>query len=314
MLTYKLSGVDTAAGDELVRRIQGLGLPAIGGFSGMFPIDDERFLVASTDGVGTKLDVALQLEKYDTVGIDLVAMVVNDIVTCGARPLFFLDYFATSKLDVDQAEQVIRGIVAACDEAGCQLLGGETAEMPGFYPAGKFDLAGFGVGVVAKAQAITGKEVKAGDVLLGIPSSGPHSNGFSLIRKILKVADLPMDRPFGSETLGAALLTPTRIYVTEVLSLAQRFELHAIAHITGGGFDNVQRVIPEGLVARIDFGSWAVPPIFGFLQNEGNIPDDEMRRTFNLGIGMVLVVPPQVAERIRAERGDLVVVGEVVAA
>jgi phosphoribosylformylglycinamidine cyclo-ligase len=313
VLSYKLSGVDISAGEELVRRIQAL-VPGIGGFSGLFPIDDERFLVASTDGVGTKLDLALQAEKYDTVGIDVVAMVVNDLVTCGARPLFFLDYFATGKLDVDQAEQVVRGVVAGCAEAGCVLLGGETAEMPGFYPAGKFDLAGFGVGVVAKAQALTGKNVAAGDVLLGIPSSGPHSNGYSLVRKVLKVADLALDRPFGSETLGAALLTPTRIYVNEILSLTQRFEVHGIAHITGGGFDNVQRVMPDGLRARIDFGAWPVPPIFGFLQSEGNIPEEEMRTTFNLGIGMVLVVPPREAERIRGERGDLAVVGEVVAA
>jgi len=313
MLTYKLSGVDIAAGDELVRRIQALA-PGIGGFSGLYPIDSERFLVASTDGVGTKLELAIQAEKYDTVGIDLVAMVVNDIVTTGARPLFFLDYFATGKLDVDQAEQVVKGILAGCEEAGCVLLGGETAEMPGFYPAGKFDLAGFGVGVVARTQTLTGKDVRAGDVLLGIPSSGPHSNGYSLVRKVLHVADLALDRPFGSGTLGTALLAPTRIYVAEVLSLAQRFEIHAAAHITGGGFDNVQRVLPEGLVARIDFGAWDVPPIFGFLQSEGNIPEDDMRRTFNLGIGMVLVVPPQVADRIRSERGDLAVVGEVVAA
>jgi phosphoribosylformylglycinamidine cyclo-ligase len=307
-----MSGVDIAAGDELVRRLQGFA-PAIGGFSGFFPIDEERFLVASTDGVGTKLELALQMEKFDTVGIDLVAMVVNDIVTCGARPLFFLDYYATGKLDVDQAEKVLRGVLTGCEEAGCQLLGGETAEMPGFYPAGKFDLAGFGVGVVKKDEALTGQAVKAGDVLLGIPSSGPHSNGFSLIRKVLKVADLALDRPFGSQTLGEALLMPTRIYVSEVMSLLGRFEVHALAHITGGGFENIKRVIPKGLEIRIDFGSWAIPPIFGFLQSEGNIPDDEMRRTFNLGVGMVLVVPPGTAERIRAERGDLAVLGEVVA-
>ncbi len=312
MLTYKMSGVDIAAGDELVRRIQTFA-PAIGGFSGLFPIDDERFLVASTDGVGTKLELAIQARKFDTVGIDLVAMVVNDIVTCGAKPLFFLDYFACGKLDVDQAEQVLRGIVAGCEEAGCQLLGGETAEMPGFYPAGKFDLAGFGVGVVAKTRAITGQGIQAGDVLLGIPSSGPHSNGFSLIRKVLKVADLPLSQPYGAGNLGEALLTPTRIYVTEVLSLASRFEVRGIAHITGGGFDNIRRIVPEGLEPRIDYGTWAVPSIFGFLQSQGNIPDEEMRRTFNMGIGMVLAVSPQTAERIRAERGDLAVMGEVVA-
>lgn len=312
MLTYKVSGVDIAAGDELVRRIQRFA-PAIGGFSGLFPIDDERFLVASTDGVGTKLELAIQSRKFDTVGIDLVAMVVNDIVTSGARPLFFLDYFACGKLDVDQAEQVVRGIASGCEEAGCQLLGGETAEMPGFYPAGKFDLAGFGVGVVARTRAITGQGIQAGDVLLGIPSSGPHSNGYSLIRKVLKVADLPLDHAFGTGTLGEALMTPTRIYVNEVLSLCQRFEIRGIAHITGGGFENVRRIVPPGLEARIDFGSWPVPPIFGFLQSHGNIPDEEMRRTFNLGIGMVIVVSPATAEKIRAERGDLVVVGEVVA-
>lgn len=313
MLSYKTAGVDIAAATELIRRISTFA-PAIGGFSGFFPIDDERYLVASTDGVGTKLEIAFQMRKVDTIGIDLVAMVVNDIVTAGARPLFFLDYFATGRLDVDQAESVVRGIAAGCQEAGCQLLGGETAEMPGFYSAGKFDLAGFGVGIVHKSQAMAGQSVVAGDVLLGIPSSGPHSNGFSLIRKILRVADLALDRPFGAGTLGEALLTPTRIYVNEVLKLIERFEVHAVAHITGGGFDNVDRIIPRGLVARVDHGSWLVPPIFGFLQSEGRVTDDEMRRTFNMGVGMVLAVPPSAAELIRAERGDLLVLGEVVAA
>ncbi len=313
MLTYKTAGVDVDAASDLVRRIASFA-PAIGGFSGLFPIDDDRFLVASTDGVGTKLEIAFQMRRVDTIGTDLVAMVVNDLVTTGARPLFFLDYFATGRLDVDQAEQVLRGVARACEEASCQLLGGETAEMPGFYPGGKFDLAGFGVGIVERQRAITGQNVASGDVLLGIPSSGPHSNGFSLIRKILHVADLALDRPFGSQTLGEALLTPTRIYVGEVLKLVERFEIHGIAHITGGGFTNVDRVIPKGLAARIDHGSWAVPPIFGFLQSEGNVLEDEMRRTFNLGIGMVLVVPPAVAQGMRSERPDLIVVGEVVPA
>jgi phosphoribosylformylglycinamidine cyclo-ligase len=310
VLDYKLSGVDIDAGNELVRRIAAFA-PAVGGFSGLYPIDDERVLVASTDGVGTKLDIAIQLQRYDTIGADLVAMVVNDIVTTGARPLFFLDYYATGRLDVEQAEQVVKGIHQACAEAGCLLLGGETAEMPGFYPPGKFDLAGFAVGMADRQRLITGERIQAGDVLLGIPSSGPHANGYSLIRRILKVADLALDRPFGTGTLGDALLRPTRIYVAEVQALRERFEILGLAHITGGGFENVDRMLPPGLRAVVDYGAWPVPSIFGFLQSEGHVADEEMRRTFNLGVGMVLAVRPSEAERLMRERGDLLPIGHV---
>ncbi|MBI6545308.1 MAG: phosphoribosylformylglycinamidine cyclo-ligase, partial [Cyanobacteria bacterium NC_groundwater_1444_Ag_S-0.65um_54_12] len=309
-LTYQMAGVDVEAGNEFVRRIQAQ-LPAIGGFSGLFPIDEERLLVASTDGVGTKLELALASQSIATIGIDLVAMVVNDLVTCGARPLFFLDYFATGKLELAQAEQVISGIIQGCREADCQLLGGETAEMPGFYPVGKFDLAGFGVGLVTRSNVIDGRNVVAGDLILGLPSSGPHANGYSLIRKILQVKGHALEQPFGVQTLGETLLTPTRIYVKEVLALCQHFEVHAIAHLTGGGFSNVNRVIPEGLQARIDFTAWPLPPIFTWLQEAGNISPEEMRRTFNLGIGMVLIVPPGAAEQIRDAHGQLLTIGEV---
>jgi phosphoribosylformylglycinamidine cyclo-ligase len=303
MLTYRDSGVDIDAGNELVNRIKGF-TKGIGGFAGMVPIDSERMLVASTDGVGTKLAIAIEMQRYDTIGQDLVAMCVNDLVTVGARPLFFLDYYATSKLDVDQAEAVVRGIAQACDQVGCALLGGETAEMPGFYQPGTFDLAGFTVGMVARDRVIDGRTVQEDDVLVGLPSSGVHSNGFSLVRRILADRGLSLSMPFDGRTLGDSLLEPTALYVKPVLDLLDRVPVKGMAHITGGGFENIQRFIPDGLTFLVSEGAWEIPEVFQLLQREGRISDEEMRRTFNMGIGMALcVATDQVAGVLSAVPG-----------
>lgn len=301
-LTYKDAGVDIDAGAELVRRIARMA-PGIGGFGGLFPYNDD-YLVASTDGVGTKLKLAFETGIHDTIGIDLVAMSVNDIVTLGAKPLFFLDYYATSKLDVDLAEKVIKVIRDGCEQSDCALLGGETAEMPGFYVEGEYDLSGFAVGVVKKDKVIDGKNIVKGDVLIGLPSSGVHSNGFSLVRRVLEKSGLSLDdqlpRNDGiTTTVGEALMAPTFIYVKQVLEIISKGGVKGLAHITGGGFtDNIPRVFPSGCGAKIFTGSWEIPPIFSCLQQAGNIDDAEMRRTFNMGIGMVLVVSRESADRI----------------
>ncbi|RID54325.1 hypothetical protein BRARA_G01655 [Brassica rapa] len=316
-LSYKGSGVDIDAGTELVRRIAKMA-PGIGGFGGLFPLGDS-YLVAGTDGVGTKLKLAFETGIHHTIGIDLVAMSVNDIVTSGAKPLFFLDYFATSRLDVDLAEKVIKGIVDGCGQSDCALLGGETAEMPDFYAEGEYDLSGFAVGIVKKDSVINGKNIVAGDVLIGLPSSGVHSNGFSLVRKVVGRSGLSLkvELPGGSTTLGEALMAPTTIYVKQVLDIISRGGVKGIAHITGGGFtDNIPRVFPDGLGAVIHTDAWELPPLFKWIQQSGRIEDSEMRRTFNLGIGMVLVVSPEAASRIlgEAKNGDYVAyrIGEVV--
>ncbi|ESQ44957.1 hypothetical protein EUTSA_v10010436mg [Eutrema salsugineum] len=316
-LNYKDSGVDIDAGTELVKRIAKMA-PGIGGFGGLFPLGDS-FLVAGTDGVGTKLKLAFETGIHHTIGIDLVAMSVNDIVTSGAKPLFFLDYFATSRLDVDLAEKVIKGIVDGCEQSGCALLGGETAEMPDFYAEGEYDLSGFAVGIVKKESVINGKNIVAGDVLIGLPSSGVHSNGFSLVRKVVARSGLSLkdELPGGSTTLGEALMAPTIIYVKQVLDIISKGGVKGIAHITGGGFtDNIPRVFPDGLGAVIHTDAWELPPLFKWIQQSGNIEDSEMRRTFNLGIGMVLVVSPEAASRIlgEANNGDYVAyrIGEVI--
>ncbi|GJN35828.1 hypothetical protein PR202_gb24638 [Eleusine coracana subsp. coracana] len=278
-MTYKGAGVDIDAGTELVRRIAKMA-PGIGGFGGLFPWGDD-YLVAGTDGVGTKLKLAFETGIHDTIGIDLVAMSVNDIVTSGAKPLFFLDYFATSKLDVDLAEKVIRGIVDGCQQSDCVLLGGETAEMPGFYAEGEYDLSGFAVGAVKKDKVIDGKNIVEGDVLIGLPSSGVHSNGFSLARRYCHYCKACF------------------LLMSFVLEIIGKGGVKGLAHITGGGFtDNIPRVFPSGLGAKIFTGSWEVPPVFQWLQQVGNIEDAEMRRTFNMGIGMVLVVSKETADRI----------------
>ncbi|KAG4174290.1 hypothetical protein ERO13_A11G111100v2 [Gossypium hirsutum] len=298
-LTYKDAGVDIDAGSELVRRIAKMA-PGIGGFGGLYPLGDS-FLVAGTDGVGTKLKLAFETGIHETIGIDLVAMSVNDIVTSGAKPLFFLDYFATSHLDVDLAEKVIKGIVDGCQQSDCALLGGETAEMPDFYAKGEYDLSGFAVGIVKKDSVIDGKNIVAGDVLIGLPSSGVHSNGFSLVRRVLARSGLSLkdQLPGAAVTLGEALMAPTVIYVKQVLDIIGKGGVKGIAHITGGGFtDNIPRVFPEGLGAVIYKDSWNVPAVFKWIQQAGKIEDAEMSRTFNMGIGMVLVMSKEASQRI----------------
>ncbi|KAL1538623.1 Phosphoribosylformylglycinamidine cyclo-ligase, chloroplastic [Salvia divinorum] len=315
-LTYKDAGVDIDAGSELVKRIAKMA-PGIGGFGGLFPLGDS-YLVAGTDGVGTKLKLAFETGIHDTIGIDLVAMSVNDIITSGAKPLFFLDYFATSRLDVGLAEKVIKGIVDGCQQSDCALLGGETAEMPDFYADGEYDLSGFAVGIVKKDSVIDGKNIEVGDVLIGLPSSGVHSNGFSLVRRVLERSGLFLNDnlPGSSLSLGEALMAPTVIYVKQVLDIISRGGVKGIAHITGGGFtDNIPRVFPEGLGALIYENSWAVPPVFKWIQESGRIEDAEMSRTFNMGIGMVLVMKEEAALRLLGDehaKNSVYRIGEVV--
>jgi len=308
-ITYKEAGVDIEAGDAFVRRIKGLVESTfraevhgeLGGFSGAVrvPFGDTKrgLLVSSTDGVGTKLRIAFKMDRHDTVGIDLVAMCVNDIIVTGARPLFLLDYLSMGKLDSDRAFQIVQGIARGCQEAQCSLIGGETAEMPGFYGAGEYDLAGFAVGIVDEGRAIDDSRVKAGDHIIGVASNGLHSNGFSLVRRIVfDLLNLGVDDWVDEldSHLGEELLKPTRIYVRLILKLVQEFSISAIAHITGGGIPgNLSRVMPSGCKAIVERKSWEIPAIFGFLQKRGGIPEEEMWRTFNNGIGMVLVVRPR---------------------
>jgi phosphoribosylformylglycinamidine cyclo-ligase len=306
-MTYAQAGVDIDAGDALVERIKPFAkrtlrpevLGGIGGFGALMSLPQkykEPILVSGTDGVGTKLKLAFALNKHDTVGQDLVAMSVNDVLVQGAEPLFFLDYFACGKLDVDTAATVIQGIARGCELSGCALIGGETAEMPGMYPAGEYDLAGFCVGVVEKAKIIDGKSVAAGDVVLGLASSGAHSNGYSLVRKIMEVskADPLAPLPGTDKPLRDTVLEPTRIYVKPVLKLMESVQVKAMAHITGGGLtENIPRVLPDGLMAQLDKSSWPRPVLFNWLQQQGNVADAEMHRTFNCGIGFVIVVAPQ---------------------
>jgi phosphoribosylformylglycinamidine cyclo-ligase len=305
-LTYAGAGVDIAAGNALVDRLKPAAatteragtMAGLGGFGALFDLKaagySDPILVAATDGVGTKLRIAIDTGRLDTVGIDLVAMCVNDLVCQGAEPLFFLDYFATGKLDVAAAAQVVEGIAEGCRRAGCALVGGETAEMPGMYAAGDFDLAGFAVGAMERGTALP-EGVAAGDVLLGLASDGVHSNGYSLVRKVVERTGLSWDAtaPFADAPLGEALLAPTRIYVRPALAAIRTGGVRALAHITGGGVtENLPRVLPDGLGARIDLGAWRLSPVFAWLAAEGGLSRDEMLRTFNAGIGMVLVVGP----------------------
>jgi phosphoribosylformylglycinamidine cyclo-ligase len=279
-------------------------LGGIGGFGALFEVPKryrEPVLVSGTDGVGTKLKLAFQLRRHETIGIDLVAMSVNDILVQGAEPLFFLDYLACGKLDVPTAARVVKGIAQGCELAGCALIGGETAEMPGMYEGGDYDLAGFAVGIVEKSKILDPKHVRPGDVLLGLASSGPHSNGYSLIRRILDVAGADLDQPMDGVTLGEALLAPTHIYVKPLLELIDAVPVHALAHITGGGLpENLPRVLPDGVNAEIDLGSWPRPAVFDWLQQQGNVKESEMLRTFNCGIGMVAAVDAADAGRAAA--------------
>ena len=309
-LSYRDAGVDIDAGDALVERIKPLAratlregvLAGIGGFGALFEVPKrfrEPVLVSGTDGVGTKLKLAFRLGRHDTVGIDLVAMSVNDILVQGAEPLFFLDYFACGKLHVDTASAVIGGIASGCSQAGCALIGGETAEMPDMYPEGEYDLAGFAVGVVEKSRIIDGSTIAPGDAIIALASSGPHSNGYSLIRRILDVAGADLSAPFDGSTLGEALLAPTRIYVKPVLDAIRSHDIKGIAHITGGGIvDNVPRVLPSAVKAMIRRDSWQLPAVFQWLQREGGVADAELHRVFNCGIGMVLVAAQGAAAAI----------------
>ena len=310
-LSYLDAGVDIDAGNALVERIKpavkstnrkGV-LTGLGGFGGLFQLDTERYkeplLVSGTDGVGTKLLLARQLECHDTIGIDLVAMCVNDILTSGAEPLFFLDYYATGKLKIDNAQAVIEGIAEGCRQAGCALIGGETAEMPGMYGQDEYDLAGFTVGVVDRPQLIDGSRINTGHIVLGLSSSGPHSNGYSLIRKVLEQSGDDPSMPLGDTTLGSALLAPTRIYVNALLPLIEKHRIDGMAHITGGGIsENIVRVIPDHLGLEIDLSAWQVPAVFQWLQTRGRIDEQEMLRTFNCGIGMVILVAEDSADEI----------------
>ena len=311
-ISYRDAGVDIEAGDALVEQIKPFAkrtmrpevLGGIGGFGSLFEMPKKfknPVLVSGTDGVGTKLKLAFELNKHDTVGIDLVAMSVNDILVQGAEPLFFLDYFACGKLEVGTAAKVIKGIAQGCEQSGCALVGGETAEMPGMYPAGEYDLAGFAVGCVDKESLITGKTISSGDVVLGLASSGAHSNGYSLIRKLIAKSGIDMDADFHGKPFKDVVMAPTRIYVKSLLKLIEAMPVKGMAHITGGGItENVPRVLPEGLTAEIKKGSWDMPALFTWLQAQGNVAESEMHKTFNCGIGMVVIVAKEQASAAMA--------------
>lgn len=328
-LTYRDAGVDIDAGDALVDRIKPLAartmregvLAGIGGFGALFEVPKrykEPVLVSGTDGVGTKLKLAFDWQRHDTVGIDLVAMSVNDILVQGAEPLFFLDYFACGKLSVDVAAQVVGGIAKGCELSGCALIGGETAEMPGMYPDGEYDLAGFAVGAAEKSALIDGKSIQPGDVVLGLASSGAHSNGYSLLRKILQRANARPEQDFHGQALGDVVMAPTHLYVKPVLAVLKDFgkQIKGLAHITGGGLlDNVPRILQPGLQARLHRDAWQMPKLFSWLQEHGGVADTEMHRVFNCGIGMVAVVPAAQAEAIsqalRAQGETVYQLGEI---
>ncbi|MFD2113454.1 phosphoribosylformylglycinamidine cyclo-ligase [Thiorhodococcus fuscus] len=327
-LNYRDAGVDIDAGNELVERIKPLAaatmrpgvLTGLGGFGALFEIPLDRYrqpvLVSGTDGVGTKLRLAIELDRHDTIGIDLVAMCVNDILVSGAEPLFFLDYYATAHLDVEVASSVVSGIAKGCELAGCALTGGETAEMPGMYSEGDYDLAGFCVGIAEKSELIQPDRVRVGDVLIGLASSGPHSNGYSLIRKVIEVSGTDLGIDLDGASLADRLLAPTRIYVRSLLPLTRAIRVRALAHITGGGLtENLPRVLAGGTRARIDLDSWRRPAVFDWLQDAGGITDAEMLRTFNCGVGMVVCVAAEDAEptleRLRAAGEDAWTIGRI---
>ena len=316
-LSYRDAGVDIDAGNALVEHIKPLAaatfrpgvITGLGGFGALFELPLERYrhpvLVSGTDGVGTKLKLALELGRHDTVGIDLVAMCANDILVAGAEPLFFLDYYATGRLDLEVARDVLTGIAAGCELAGCALTGGETAEMPGMYAQGDYDLAGFCVGIVERDELLTPDRVQPGDALIGVASSGPHSNGYSLIRRIIEATGVDLGAPFDGVTLGERLLAPTRIYVKPILSLLKKLPVHAMAHITGGGLlENLPRVLPDGTRAVIDLASWDRPAVFDWLQRGGGVADREMLRTFNCGVGLVVCVADDDAPRTCEHLGE----------
>jgi phosphoribosylformylglycinamidine cyclo-ligase len=327
-LSYRDAGVDIDAGNKLIDMIKPFTaatkrpgvMAGLGGFGALFELPLDRYkqpvLVSGTDGVGTKLKLAHIMDKHDTIGIDLVAMCVNDIVVTGAEPLFFLDYYATGKLETEVAAQVIKGIAEGCKQAGAALTGGETAEMPGMYGEGDYDLAGFCVGIAEKDRIIDGSTIEAGDKLIALASSGPHSNGYSLIRKVLETVNADLNMAFGSSTLGETLLAPTRIYVKSLLELAKSVDIKGLAHITGGGLtENLPRVMPDNTVANIDQNSWQMPEVFQWLQQQANIEQSEMYRTFNCGTGMVVVVDASEADKavaeLKASGEEAFVIGEI---
>ncbi|EOX4452157.1 MULTISPECIES: phosphoribosylformylglycinamidine cyclo-ligase [Vibrio] len=326
-LSYKDAGVDIDAGNALVDRIKGAVkrtrrpevMGGIGGFGALCELPTkykQPVLVSGTDGVGTKLRLALDMNKHDTIGIDLVAMCVNDLIVQGAEPLFFLDYYATGKLDVDTAADVVSGIAEGCVQAGCALIGGETAEMPGMYEGEDYDVAGFCVGVVEKEDVIDGTRVAAGDALIAVGSSGPHSNGYSLIRKILEVSGADKSEELAGRTIGEHLLEPTKIYIKSALKMIEKHDIHAISHITGGGFwENIPRVLPEGTKAVIDGNSWEWPVIFKWLQEKGNVDTHEMYRTFNCGVGLIVALPKDQADAavalLKEEGENAWVIGQI---
>jgi phosphoribosylformylglycinamidine cyclo-ligase len=329
-LTYRAAGVDIDAGNAVVERIKPLVkrtfrpevMGGLGGFGGLFDLSGrykEPVLVSGTDGVGTKLKLAQQLGRHDTIGIDLVGMCVNDVLVQGAEPLFFLDYFATGKLDVETTVAVVGGIAKGCELAGCALIGGETAEMPDMYPPGEYDLAGFTVGAVEKSEMLSGEGIVAGDVILGVASSGPHSNGYSLVRKIVERAGSPLELDLGGVKLVDALMAPTTIYVKPMLELMKSVAVHGMAHITGGGLkENIIRVVPDGLGLKLDASAIVLPPVFDWLMREGNVAREEMWRTFNCGVGFTVILPSgsvAVASELLKKHGlASAVIGEVVAA
>jgi phosphoribosylformylglycinamidine cyclo-ligase len=328
-ISYKDSGVDIDAGNEFVERIKPLAKSTsrigadtnLGGFGGLFDLAKCGFkdpiLVSATDGVGTKLKIAAELQIHDTIGIDLVAMCVNDLIVQGAQPLLFLDYFASSKLSIDEATDVVKGIADGCIAANCALIGGETAEMPGIYKKGEYDLAGFAVGAVERDEILPKNNVKSGDAIIGLKSSGFHSNGFSLVRHILKEKNIGLDHKLSGKELGKLLLEPTRIYVKSCLEAIKTGKVKALSHITGGGLvENIPRVLPKNLEANIDYTSWELPELFSFFKNIGNIADAEMKRTFNCGIGMVLICDRNDSEillKILKENGEeALVIGNII--
>lgn len=331
MTNYKEAGVDVEAGYKAVnlmkshvkKTLRPEVLTEIGGFGGLFSLEGMDYmkpvLVSGTDGVGTKLKIAFLMDKHDTVGIDCVAMCVNDVVCSGAQPLFFLDYVALGRLIPEKVEQIVKGVADGCVQAGCTLIGGETAEMPGFYPGDEYDLAGFVVGIADKDKLVTGKKIKSKDILIGLASSGIHSNGYSLVRKIFDINCQVLREYINTmgKTLGEELLTPTRIYVKTILSLMRKYNIKGIAHITGGGFiENIPRMMPDGLKAVIRKGTWPIPPVFKLMQEKGNVAEKDMYNTFNMGIGMVLAVPAEIAPFVVAEANNLrekaYIIGEVV--
>lgn len=308
---YEKSGVSIQAGEELVENIKRIN-PNIGGFAGLYKLNDTQSLVACTDGVGTKLELGIAADRLEDLGQDLVAMSVNDLIVCGAQPLFFLDYYATGKLNVPNAGRVIKGIAQACEQSSCVLLGGETAEMPGFYTPPKFDVAGFAVGIVQNDEIIDGSDIQEGDLIVALPSSGFHSNGFSLIRKIMADNNLTINSKFQNKTLGDFLCEPTKLYVQTILKLKKNIRINGMAHITGGGLTNIARVIPQGLKYSINVNNISVPEIFSFFKKIGNISTEEAFTVWNMGIGFVIIINPIEYVKMTEIFSDLMLIGSIV--